>query len=91
MHLEYDEKGAGQRLDEHTLQIVKSENQEHPKSIDTNVENDCAGCRKTKGSTNCGLTSDILGRQVMKSWATTQTVTALSRMLRVSWSHPKHV
>ena len=25
----------------------------------------------------------------MKSWATTQTVTALSRMLRVSWSHPK--
>lgn len=69
-------KKLGRYLKKHPRLIMKFVNQETPKELDTYVDTDYAGCRKTRRSTNGGVI--LHGSHIIKSWVTTQTVVALS-------------
>jgi hypothetical protein len=63
-------------LKSHPRMIMKFEYQKPVDHLTIIVDTDYAGCRRTRRSTNGGLA--MLGNHIVKSWATTQTVIALS-------------
>ena len=69
-------KKLGRYLRKHPRQAVVFFEQETPSCLDAYVDTDYAGCRRTRRSTNGGLL--FHGGHLIKSWATTQTVVALS-------------
>ena len=56
--------------------LLQHKYQEPPLSMDATVYTDFAGCRRTRKSTNDGY--GMHGTHRIKSWATTQTVIAMS-------------
>ena len=69
-------KKLGRYLRKHPRHVVFFEDQDPPKDIDTYVDTDYAGCKVTRRSTNGGMM--FHSSHLIKSWATTQTVIALS-------------
>ena len=63
-------------LKTHPRLVMLFEYQRPPENLSVIVDTDYAGCRRTRRSTNGGMI--IHGRHLIKSWATTQTVVAMS-------------
>ena len=66
----------GRYLRKHGRHVLWFEWQSVPTGIQVYVDTDYAGCRRTRRSTNGGLI--LHGGHLLKTWATTQTVVALS-------------
>ena len=66
----------GRYLRRHGRHVLWFEWQSVPTGIQVYVDTDYAGCRRTRRSTNGGLI--LHGGHLLKTWATTQTVVALS-------------
>ena len=69
-------KKMARYLRSHPTMVNMFEYQPYPKCLDIRVDTDSAGCKRTRKSTDGGMA--FLGKHLVKSWATTQTVIALS-------------
>ena len=69
-------KSIARYLRSHPRVLLQYKNQDPPHSMETTVNTDPAGCRRTRKSTNGGCV--MHGMHLIKSWATTQTVIAMS-------------
>ena len=63
-------------LKAHPRMIVEFKYQLVPQHVTTRVDTEYAGCKRTRRSTNGGMV--MLGDHLVKNWATTQTVVAIS-------------
>ena len=66
----------GRYLRKHPRQVLWFAWQDGRSNLKVYVDTDCAGCPRTRRSTNGGLV--MHGSHLLKTWATTQTVVALS-------------
>ena len=69
-------KKMTQCLKAHPRMIVEFKYQQVHQHLTIRVDTDYAGCKRTRRSTNGGMI--MLGDHLIKNWATTQTVVAIS-------------
>ena len=69
-------KSIARHLRSHPRVLLQYKYQDPPHSMEAIVDTDFAGCRRTRKSTNGGCV--MHGMHLIKSWATTQTVIAMS-------------
>ena len=69
-------KRMARYLRTHPRMLLRFEHQQPPHHLDVIVDSDCAGCKRTRKSTNGGYV--MFGKHLIKSWSTTQTVVATS-------------
>ena len=69
-------KKMARYLKAHPRMIVEFKYQQMPQHLTVRVDTDYAGCKRTRRSTNGGMI--MLGNHLIKNWATTQTVVAIS-------------
>ena len=69
-------KKLARYLKAHPRQVCMFQYQDAPTELSIIVDTDYGGCKRTRKSTNGGLA--MLGKHVIKTWSSTQTVVALS-------------
>ena len=69
-------KKLARYLKAHPRQVCMFQYQDVPTELSIIVDTDYGGCKRTRKSTNGGLA--MLGKHVIKTWSSTQTVVALS-------------